>query len=84
LAIKEQENTVTLTLTEDEAYTLQILCGIVAGDSEVYSVGSKLRAIIGEDLSLYDYDRVSYHISDERNSVKLQVLPEQDVEIRIN
>lgn len=54
--------TYTLELSEDEAYTLQLLLGFVAADKEVYSISSKIDALTGVYMDCEDFDRVSFSV----------------------
>ena len=60
--VKMKKETYNLELTLDEAYTLQILLGFVAGDSESYSISKKLAYLTEEEMDTYDYDRVVFAV----------------------
>ena len=61
----------TITLTEDEVYTLQILLGFVACDQECSSISEKLEEVSGECVDLEDYERVSFSVEDMDTGVVL-------------
>ena len=72
-----------LPLTVDEAYTLQVLTGFVAGDKDVYSISSKLIDLTGDELDVCDYDRVSFNIESKETSIKLEFNEDEYLVIRI-
>ena len=55
-----KKNKYNLELTCDEAYTLQILLGYVAGDIESSQINEKLENLTGEEMTTYDFDRVVF------------------------
>lgn len=64
-----EDGSITLTLTEDEAYTLQVLCGLTA-DKDANRVLGKIEDLTGYECSLYDYDRTV--LTDEDGSVEIK------------
>ena len=74
MAKKQQPSPdITLFLTEDEAYTLQILLGIVAGDKEVYSVSNKLVEATQEELVCEDYERLEFYFGHTADGKMVQL-----------
>jgi len=75
----------TITLTEDELYTLQILLGFVACDHECNSVSEKLEEVSGECVDLEDYERVSFSVENMDTGVVVGSVNEAEtVVIRFN
>ena len=72
-----------LILTSDEIYTLQILLGFVASDSECYSVAGKLVDLVGEEMDTYDFDRVSFSIEGCCYANKVEHNEDESVVIRL-
>ena len=75
----------TITLTEDELYTLQILLGFVACDQECNSISEKLEFVSGECVDLEDYERVSFSVENMDTGVVVGSVNEAEtVVIRFN
>ena len=75
----------TITLTEDEVYTLQILLGFVACDQECNSISEKLEEVSGECVDLEDYERVSFSVENMDTGVVVGSVNEAEtVVIRFN
>lgn len=86
MAKKQQNNTYTytITLTEDEAYTVQILLGLVSGDEEVHNVLSKLEAATEDEARLEDYERLEFYYDPSGNNLpKLLNTYDYDMTIKI-
>ncbi len=74
-----------ITLTENEVYTLQILLGFVACDQECSSISEKLEEASGEEVDLYDYERVSFSVENMDTGVIVGKVNEAEtVVIRFN
>ena len=80
--MKMKKETYNLELTPDEAYTLQILLGFVAGDSESYSIAEKLDNLTNEEVDTYDYDRVVFAVEGCCYSNKIETSKDEFVVIR--
>lgn len=75
----------TITLTEDELYTLQILLGFVACDQECNSISMKLEEVSGECVDLEDYERASFSVENMDTGVVVGKVNEAEtVVIRFN
>lgn len=48
-----------VNLTSDEAYTMLLLLGKVAGDYEAYNAFEKLSVLLEMELTSQDYDKVN-------------------------
>lgn len=80
------EPTYTITLTDDEVYTLQILLGHVASDPECHSIYTKLEEAGAVDyISTEDFDKVKFfaECSNGHCSVELEKNLDSTVVIRI-
>lgn len=73
-----------LVLTQDEAYTLQILLGFVAADSECYSIAQKLVDLTNEEMDTYDFDRIVFSVEGCCYSNKVEANEDESVVIRFN
>ena len=74
-----------ITLTENEVYTLQILLGFVACDQECNSISEKLEEVSGEEVDLYDYERVQFSVESMDTGVVVGKVNEAEtVVIRFN
>ena len=62
MVTKVKDTLYNITLTENEAYTLQILLGFAACDQECNSISEKLEEVSGECVDLEDYERVSFSV----------------------
>jgi hypothetical protein len=60
LAIRQTSNGNSISLTDDEVYTLQIILGTVGCDKEVNSVLTKLDMMSDVELMVEDYDRLEF------------------------
>ena len=74
----------TITLTEDEVYTLQILLGFVACDQECNSISEKLEEVSGECVDLEDYERVSFSVENMDTGKVVLTTEAESVVIRFN
>ena len=83
--VTKVNNSYTITLTEDEVYTLQILLGFVACDQECNSISEKLEEVSGECVDLEDYERVSFSVENMDTGVVVGSVNEAEtVVIRFN
>lgn len=71
----------TLTLTEDEAYTLQVLLGYVV-DGECNRISEKLEKLTGEDMQCEDYDKLYFKVSRPASIEMLSSSSDLDIDIR--
>lgn len=55
-------NRFKLEITEDEAYTLQLLLGFVANDNDAYSLSKKLVELTDYEMGMSDFERVAFSI----------------------
>lgn len=83
MVTRVKDATYSITLTEDEVYTLQILLGFVACDKQCGSIAQKLSSVSGEEMDCEDYDRVSFYLDDEATGIA-DVRIEENVTIRFN
>ena len=88
LPTAEPTYTYTITLTDDEVYTLQILLGHVAPDPECHSIYTKLEEAGAVDyisISTEDFDKVKFfaECSNGHCSVELEKNLDSTVVIRI-
>jgi hypothetical protein len=74
----------TLQLTENEAYTLQILLGFVASDAECYSISEKLLNETGEEMGEYDFNRAQFLVEGFNTGKIVELEEDQSVVIRFN
>lgn len=81
--VSKTDVTYTLELNEHEAYTLQLLLGFVAGDSEVYSMTTKLEALTGDEMGCEDFDRVKFTVENDSWGTTIPVDGENHVVVRI-
>lgn len=81
---KVDSNSITLKLTDDEAYTLQILLGFVARDKECNSIADKLSYQTGVEMDMEDYGRVYFSVESEDGLSSEKVPEENNVVIRFN
>jgi hypothetical protein len=72
-----------LILTPDEVYTLQILLGFVASDSECYSVQKKLVDLTDEEMDTYDFDRVVFSVEGYGYTNKIETGEDESIVIRL-
>jgi len=72
----------TLQLTENEAYTLQILLGFVASDVECYSISEKLLNETDEEMGEYDFNRAQFSVEGFNTSKIVELEEDQSVVIR--
>ena len=83
--VTKVNNSYTITLTENEVYTLQILLGFVACDQECNSISMKLEEVSGECVDLEDYERVSFSVENMDTGVVVGSVNEAEtVVIRFN
>ena len=83
--VTKVNNSYTITLTENEVYTLQILLGFVACDQECNSISEKLEEVSGECVDLEDYERVSFSVENMDTGVVVGSVNEAEtVVIRFN
>lgn len=78
--------TYTVTLTDDEVYTIQILLGHVASDPECHSIYTKLEeAGAYDNVGVEDFDKVKFfaECSNGHYSVELEKNLDSTVVIRI-
>ena len=85
MVTKVKDTLYNITLTEDEVYTLQILLGFVACDQECSSISEKLEEVSGEEVDLYDYERVQFSVENMDTGVVVGSVNEAEtVVIRFN
>jgi len=85
MVTKVNSHSYTITLTEDELYTLQILLGFVACDQECNSISMKLEEVSGECVDLEDYERASFSVENMDTGVVVGSVNEAEtVVIRFN
>lgn len=70
-------NRLNLELTEDEAYTLQILLGFTV-DSECYEINKKLTDLTKEEMDTYDYDRIVFSVENDSGETAVGIKLEEN------
>jgi hypothetical protein len=80
--VSKVDKSYTLTLTEHEVYTLQILLGFVA-DKECYSVSQKLVDLTGEEMEACDYDRAVFFVEGYGYTNKIETGEDESIVIRL-
>lgn len=83
MVTKTRTKSFTLEITEDEAYTLQLLLGFVASDSEAYSVSAKLAYLTEYEPDTYDFDCVGFTLEGRGANVAIGTDENTDIVIRI-
>jgi hypothetical protein len=81
--VSKVDKSYTLTLTENEVYTLQVVLGFVAADKECYSVSQKLVDLTGEEMDAYDYDRVVFAVEGCCYGNKIETAEDESIVIRL-